>query len=103
MKVPVHKDTAKIGNVPGKARNRGSVVTGAKPKPMMPFEAAPVAGNLPGQSGGQAGGRKATPHPKSMVEHTPTPVAGNVPDGRSGMDRAMSDHADMVHPVRKAY
>jgi hypothetical protein len=85
----------------------------------IPYGATPKAGNVP--PGGarpekinagttpRAGGEdKGAPQNrgKAPPQYTPTPAAGNVPRGNqgnmvSGMDKALSDHADKLHPVKQ--
>ena len=56
-----------------------------------------------GGEGAVTGTRGGLPH----MQYEPTPVAGKVPprgnqgDMRAGMDRALSDHADKLHPVKR--
>jgi hypothetical protein len=85
-----------------------------------PYEATPKAGRTP--PGGartakinvgttpRAGGESPNSDQhrgKAPPQYTPTPVAGKVPprgnngDMRSGMDKALSDHADALHPVKR--
>jgi hypothetical protein len=56
-----------------------------------------------GGEGAVTGTRNGLP----AMRYEPTPAAGNIPprgnqgDMRSGMDKALSDHADKLHPVKK--
>ncbi len=66
---------------------------------MKPIEHkdTPMAGNVPMRKPEQrkVSSKNGAPH-RDMIEHQPTPPAGNIP---SGMDKAMSDMADRMHPT----